>query len=47
MSPEDSGQSDQPLSSSRKKMKLYISTDESSGSSDDDNETEVDTRYKI
>ena len=26
-----------------KKMKLHISTDESSGSSDDDNETEVDT----
>ena len=42
-SSEDSGQSDQPLSSSRKKMKLYISMDESSGSSDDDNETEVDT----
>ena len=42
-SSEDSGQRDQPLSSSRKKMKLHISTDESSGSSDDDNETEVDT----
>lgn len=35
--------SDKPLSSSRKKMKLHLSTDESSGSSDEETKIEVDS----
>ena len=35
-------ESDQPLSFSRKKMKPHVSTDESSGNSDEETETGVD-----